>query len=71
MYLRFIYKNLIILSPLQIVTLNFTLYILTNLTCSLKRYVIRKKIFCKAAFTLIYISIVYILVYILIYTFNT
>ena len=41
MYLLFFYKKLIILSLLKIDTLNFTMYILTILTCSLKSYVIR------------------------------
>ena len=41
MYLLCIYKKLIILSPFKIDTSNFTVYILTILTCSLKAYVIR------------------------------
>ena len=40
-YLLFIYKKPIILSLFKIDTLNFTVYILTILTCSLKTYVIR------------------------------
>ena len=45
MDLSFIYKNPINLSVLKIVTLKFTMYILTILTCSLKLYIIGKKIF--------------------------
>ena len=41
MYLLCIYKKNIILSLFKIDTLNFTMYILTILTCSLKTYVIR------------------------------
>ena len=41
MYLHCIYKKIIILSLFNIDTLNFTMYILTNLTCCLKTYVIR------------------------------
>ena len=40
-YLLCIYKNLIILSLFNMDALNFTMYILTNLTCPLKTYVIR------------------------------
>ena len=40
MYLSFIYKISIILSLLNIVTLHFTMYILTILTCFLKMYTI-------------------------------
>ena len=40
MYLSFIYKISIILSLLNIVTLHFTMYILTILTCFLKMYII-------------------------------
>ena len=40
MYLSFIYKISIILSLLNIVTLHFTMYILTVLTCFLKMYTI-------------------------------
>ena len=36
MYLHFVYKNSIILKLLDIITLNFTMYILMILTCSLK-----------------------------------
>ena len=36
MYLLYIYKKPIILSLFKIHTLNFTMYILTNLTCHLK-----------------------------------
>ena len=39
MYLLYIYKKPIILSLFKIDTLNFTMYILANLTCSLKTYV--------------------------------
>ena len=41
MYLLCIYKTLIILSLFNIETLNFTMHILTNLTCPLKTYVMR------------------------------
>ena len=41
MYLLCIYKKPIILSLFKIYTLNFTMYILTILTCPLKTYVIR------------------------------
>ena len=41
MYLFCIYKKAIILSLFKIDTLNFTMYILTILTCPLKTYVIR------------------------------
>ena len=41
MYLFCIYKKAIILSLFKIDTLNFTIYILTILTCPLKTYVIR------------------------------
>ena len=41
MYLLYIYKKPIILSLFKIDTLNFTMYILTILTCPLKTYVIR------------------------------
>ena len=37
----FVFKKLIILSLFIIITLNFTMNILTNLTCPLKIYVIR------------------------------
>ena len=40
MYLLCIYKKPIILSLFKIDTLNFTMYILTILTCPLKIYVI-------------------------------
>ena len=40
MHLLWIYKNPIILSLFKIGTLNFTMYILTILTCPLKTYVI-------------------------------
>ena len=41
MYILWIYRKTIILSVFKIDTLNFTMYILTVLTCSLKIYVIR------------------------------
>ena len=41
MHLFCIYKKLIILSLFKIDILNFTMYILTILTCSLKIYVVR------------------------------
>ena len=41
MYLFCIYKKPIILSLFKIDSLNFTMYILTILTCPLKTYVIR------------------------------
>ena len=41
MYLLCIYKKPIILSLFQTVTLNFTMYILTILTCLLKTYIVR------------------------------
>ena len=41
MYLLRIYKKPIILSLFQTVTLNFTMYILTILTCLLKTYIVR------------------------------
>ena len=41
MYSLCIYKKPIILSLFKIYTLNFTMYILTILTCSSKAYVIR------------------------------
>ena len=41
MYILCIYKKTIILSLFKIDTLNFTMYILTILTCPLKTYVIR------------------------------
>ena len=41
MYLLCTYKKPIILSLFKIDTLNFTMYILTILTCPLKTYVIR------------------------------
>ena len=41
MYLLCIYKKPIILSLFKIDTLNFTMHILTILTCPLKTYVIR------------------------------
>ena len=40
MHFLCIYEKLIILSPFNIDTLNFTMYILTNLACPLKTYVI-------------------------------
>ena len=40
MYIRYNYKKSIILSLFKIDTLNFTMYILTILTCPLKTYVI-------------------------------
>ena len=39
LYLLYIYKKPIILSLFKIDTLNFTMYILANLTCPLKTYV--------------------------------
>ena len=39
MYLLYTYKKLIILSLFKIDTLNFTIYILANLTSPLKTYV--------------------------------
>ena len=45
MNLPFIYKNPIILYELKIVTLKFTMYILTNSIYSLKVYIIGKYIF--------------------------
>ena len=50
MYLLCINKKLIFLSLFNIDTLNFTMYILTNLTCPLKTYVIRKQIIKKLDF---------------------
>ena len=47
MYLSFIYKNPIMLSLLEIVTLNITMYILTILTGSLK-IMLLENIFFKA-----------------------
>ena len=41
MYILCIYQKTIILSLFKIDTLNFTMYILTILTCPLKTYVIR------------------------------
>ena len=41
MYLLCIYKKLVILTLFKTDTLNFTMHILTILTCSLKTYVIR------------------------------
>ena len=41
MYLLYIYKKIIVLSLFKIDTLNFTMYILTIWTCTLKTYVIR------------------------------
>ena len=38
MYLLYIYKKTINLSLFKINTLNFTMYILANLTCPLKTY---------------------------------
>ena len=56
MYIYFlcIYKKLIILSLFKIATLNFTMYILTNLTCTLNIYVIglHKSNFNKHFFTI-------------------
>ena len=40
-YILYIYKKIIMLSLFKINTLNFTMYILTILTCPLKAYVIR------------------------------
>ena len=40
MYLLCIYKKIIVLSLFKIDTLNFTMYILTIWTCTLKTYVI-------------------------------
>ena len=40
MYIHYNYKKLIILSLFKIDTLNFTMYILTILTCSWKTYII-------------------------------
>ena len=45
MYSLFIHKNVIILSLLRTVTLDFTMYILTILTYSLKIYAIGKMTF--------------------------
>ena len=45
MYLSFVYKNSINLSLLNVVTLHFTMYILTTLTCLLKMYIIYKGIY--------------------------
>ena len=45
MYLSYIYKNPVILSLFKIVALNFTMYILTILTCSLKMMSLEKKLF--------------------------
>ena len=56
MYIYFlcIYKKLIILSLFKIATLNFTMYILTILTCTLNTYVIglHKSNFNKHFFTI-------------------
>ena len=41
MYLLCIYKNLVILNIFNIDTLNFTMFILTNLTYLLKAYAIK------------------------------
>ena len=41
MYLLCIYEKIIVLSLYNIDTLNFTMYILTNLICPLETYVIR------------------------------
>ena len=41
MYILCIYQKAIVLSLFEIDTLNFTMYILTILTCPLKTYVIR------------------------------
>ena len=41
MYLLCIYEKIVVLSLYNIDTLNFTMYILTNLTCPLETYVIR------------------------------
>ena len=41
MYIHCIYQKSIIFSLFKIDTLNFTMYILTILTCPLKTYVIR------------------------------
>ena len=48
MDLPFIHKNFIILSLLRTVTLNFTMYILTILTNSLKIYVTGELTFNKS-----------------------
>ena len=50
MNLPFIYKNTIILNLLKIVTLKFTMNILTILTYSLKLYIVGKQIFYKSDF---------------------
>ena len=47
MNLTFVYQNLIVLSLLKIVTVNFTMYVLTILTYFLKLYGIEKYIFHK------------------------
>ena len=50
MNLPFIYKNLIILNLLKIVTLKFTMKIVTILTYSLKLVIIWKQIYYKSDF---------------------
>ena len=50
MNLQFIYKNLIILSLLKIVTSKFTMYILTILTYSLKLTPSENKFFTTQTF---------------------
>ena len=52
MYLLRIDKKPIILSLFKIDTLNFTMYILTILTCPLKTYVVRIHNFNKHFFTI-------------------
>ena len=54
MYFLCIYKKLIILSLFKIATLNFTMYVLTILTCTLNIYVIglHKSNFNKHFFTI-------------------
>ena len=56
MYLPFIYKNPVILSLLKIVTLNFTMYVLTIWTCTLKMYVIRKIKFYQKNLKKVFVS---------------
>ena len=50
MNLPFIYKNLIILNLLKIVTLKFTMKIVTILTYSLKLVITGKQIYYKSDF---------------------
>ena len=52
MYLLYIYKKPIILSLFEIDTLNFTMYILANLTCPLKIYVRLHLIWMNIFFTI-------------------